>query len=154
MAPPSSLVATFYGGYFLELQKSSFFLVARPLPIPPPSPLLVTGRLKKTFFAASLKFLFFWTIYIKVTHSLNILPTKFFRRTEGVVESLRSRNSVVLRGFIYDLIKIFIHLLKNRVLSRYKECIPWRLIIQKMYLKKVTYSNGGLGKIGHLYQIC
>ena len=29
--PPSSSVATFFIGIFLELQKSSFFLVARPL---------------------------------------------------------------------------------------------------------------------------
>ena len=41
-----SLVVTFYGGIFLELQKSSFFLVSWPLPLP----LLVAGSLKKVRF--------------------------------------------------------------------------------------------------------
>ena len=31
--PPSSLVATFFGGFFFELQKSSFSLVVCPLRI-------------------------------------------------------------------------------------------------------------------------
>ena len=46
--PTSSLVATFFSSF----KKSYFFLVARPLP----SPLLVTGQLKKVlFFAATFK---------------------------------------------------------------------------------------------------
>ena len=47
-------MATSFGGMFcgifLELKKSPFFLVARPLPPPP----LVTGHLENNFFTASL----------------------------------------------------------------------------------------------------
>ena len=43
---PSSLLAKFFGKFFLPIRKSNFFLVARPLP----HPLLVAGPLIKELF--------------------------------------------------------------------------------------------------------